>query len=113
MNDAKIYARRFADAVAEVVEAARWDAHIKSIRELARLSGMTHTSLNKRHTKSTPYTVRDLAAMAPALKVEPMEILRRARERVGDAVPTPDPALTVVADDQVITPEADPESGSK
>lgn len=82
MKEEATYPQRFADAVAEVVEEARWDARIPSIRELARLSGMTHTALNARAKKSTPYTVKDLAVLAPALKVEPLEIVRRARDRL-------------------------------
>ena len=79
MHTDPTYPERFAAAVADVVEQARWEARIGSIRELAGLSGMTHTALNARKAYKTPYTVRDLAALAPALKIEPVEILRRAR----------------------------------
>lgn len=74
--------QRFAEAVADVVEAARWDARIKSVRELADRTdgGMTHTSLNARFNKRTPFNVRDLAIIAPIIGVEPAEILRRARD---------------------------------
>lgn len=48
---------------------------------------MTHTSLNARLNLSTPFTVKDLAVLAPVLDVEPVELLRRAK-RLADMVMT-------------------------
>lgn len=93
--DETSYPERFAAAVAEVVEQARWDARIGSIRELARLSGMTHTALNARANNQTPYTVRDLAALAPHLKLEPAEVLKRARLIAGPIPDASDPGTTL------------------
>ena len=79
MNAAREYAERIADALVDVVEDARWDARIPSIRELASRAGMTHTALNKRMTRTTPFNVRDLAAVAVVLGLHPAELIRRAK----------------------------------
>lgn len=86
MNDAKEYGQRVAEAFVAVVENARWEAHIGSIRELARRSGMTHTALNSRMTGTTIFTVRDLAAISIAVEVSAVELVRRAKE-IADGPP--------------------------
>lgn len=85
MNLPREYAQRIADALVDVVEDARWEARISSVRELARRAGMTHTALNKRMNHETPFSVRDLAAVALVLEIHPAELLRLAKARVdGD-----------------------------
>jgi len=83
MNDNRDHAQLVAAELITVVDQARWDARISSVRELARLAGMTHTSLNKRMTGQVVFNVRDLAALGGALGVSPAELLRRAIEAAG------------------------------
>ena len=79
MNAARDQGERLATAVIEVVERARWDARIRSVRDLAIQAGMTHTYLYKRMAGKVTMTVRDLGALGAALGIEPAELVRRAR----------------------------------
>lgn len=85
VNDARDYGERLAAAMPEVIESARWEAKIRSPRDLAIRSGMTHTSLYKRLNGEVTMTVRDLGALGVALGIEPAELLRRAATLVEEA----------------------------
>lgn len=83
MDNVRAHAQRVADALVDVVDSARWEARISSIRDLAARAEMTHTALNKRMRRETPFNVRDLAAIGRALEIEPNELLRRAVAKVA------------------------------
>lgn len=94
MESTQDYAHRVAHALIGVIDQARWDARIGSVRELARRAGMTHTSLNKRMAGEVVFNVRDLTALGQALDVHPGDLLRRAQAAVedGTAVDTAGPS---------------------
>ncbi|WP_040319997.1 helix-turn-helix domain-containing protein [Aeromicrobium marinum] len=78
MNASRDHALRVAQELIGVIDQARWDARIGSVRELARRAGMTHTSLNKRMSGEVVFNVRDLAALGAAVGVHPAELITRA-----------------------------------
>ncbi|SDC44790.1 helix-turn-helix domain-containing protein [Nocardioides lianchengensis] len=84
MTSPREYAQRVADALVDVIEDARWQARIGSLRDLATRAGMTHTALNKRMRHETPFNVRDLAAVAAVLDIHPAELLTRAKALVDE-----------------------------
>lgn len=77
------------DAFAEAVVQEIWNEmgrrRITSLRELARLAGMTHTSVNVRMNgdsrtgKRVPINVRDLYALGFALSEDPAVFVERAQ----------------------------------
>lgn len=91
MSETRAHAQRVAEELIAVIDQARWDARIASVRELARKADMTHTSLNKRMSGEVVFTVRDLVALGAALGVSSAELLRRAIEaaRGGQVVNFP------------------------
>lgn len=80
---ATTYARLFAQAVARVIEDARWEARIKSVRELERRAGFSNGTLAQRFKEGVPFNVRDLAQVAAVLDVSPGELVLRAERIVG------------------------------
>jgi len=82
MNEARDHAQRVAAELIGIIDQARWDARISSVRELARQAGMTHTALNKRMSGEVVFNVRDLAALGEVLGVTPAELLTRAVQAV-------------------------------
>lgn len=83
MDTSPEYAHRVARALIGVIDKARWDARIGSLRELSRKADMTHTALNKRMTGQVIFNVRDLVALSAPLGVSASELLRRAQDVVA------------------------------
>lgn len=97
MNQPREYGQRLNAAMIEAIDRARWDAKIRSARALAERAGMTHTYLNQRLNGVTPFTVRDLGAIAYALGVTPDDLLMAAIDALSDPAPT----RALAADDTV------------
>ncbi|MBB3040971.1 hypothetical protein [Nocardioides soli] len=100
------YGREVNDALPRVIEEARWDARISSVRELARLAGFkSHTLLNQRMRGAVAFTVPDLVAVGRVVGVPAIELLRRAKD-VADGSPDPGKAgpLGRPEDEAVDTP---------
>lgn len=109
MENVRAHAQRIADALVDVIETARWDARISSLRGLAARAQMTHTALNARMRRETPFNVRDLAAVAAALGVEPNELLRRAVAAAG----TRDRDPEVEASARIVNAAAEAQAGGQ
>ncbi len=80
MSTAGESGERLAHALIQVVEAARWEAKIKSVRELAARADMTHTSLNARMSGQVVFNARDIGALAHAFDMSPVELIVRAKK---------------------------------
>lgn len=84
------YLRQFAEAVVNEIKAEMGRKRVDSNRELARRIGFSHTSVNDRlegnprTKKRTVINVKDLAAYAAALGVEPGVFLSRAQTALND-----------------------------
>ena len=96
MNEAREQGERLADAMIEVISQARWEAKIKSVRELARRAGMSHTALNSRLHGVAKFDTRDIGSLGLVLGLTPVELIERAQAIVaeksgwstGEAIPT-------------------------
>lgn len=82
-DDRDVYARLFSQAVTRVIEDARWQAHIKSVRELERRAGLSNGYLGTRFDGGTPFNMRDLAKIGPVIGLAPADIVERAERIVG------------------------------
>lgn len=84
------YLRQFAEAVVNEIKAEMGRKRVDSNRELARRIGFTHTSVNDRlegnprTKKRTVINVKDLAAYAAALGVEPGVLVQRAQAALDE-----------------------------
>lgn len=87
------YLQRFSEAVVQEIWNEMGRQRIRSLRELARRAGMTHTSLNarmgidSRTGKPVVLNVRDIAAIGDALGVEPGALIKRAFEAADTTAP--------------------------
>lgn len=77
------YLADLADEVALTLLVAMKHEGVESVRELARLTGLTHTYLNARLSKKdgrrTPMDVADLAVICEVLQLNPIDVLRAAK----------------------------------
>lgn len=77
------YLADLSDEVALTLLVAMKHEGVESIRELARLTGLTHTYLNARLSKKdgrrTPMDVADLATICEVLNLDPIQVLRAAK----------------------------------
>lgn len=83
------YLERFAAAVVQEIWTEMGRQRITSLRELARLAGMTHTAVivrmngDSRTGKQVVINVKDLAALGEALGVEPGRLIDRAQDAMN------------------------------
>lgn len=85
MNQARDYGEALNAAMIEVIEQARWEQKVRSIRALAEKAGMTHTYLNARLNGATPFSMRDLGALSYALDIPLNALLARVAAGVSTA----------------------------
>lgn len=77
------YLSDLSDEVALTLLVAMKHEGVESVRELSRLTGLTHTYLNARLSKKdgrrTPVDVADLALICEVLRLNPVDVLRAAK----------------------------------
>lgn len=84
------YRERLADALVREIKAEMARRRVASNRELAKLAGVSHSSVNDRLSgatrtgRRTAISITDLFGYAAALEVDPRDLLNRAVELVDE-----------------------------